>query len=43
MDEIEKKEALIDETEIDSFISLVESCDSEETKLALEETLLGNE
>ena len=43
MDEFEKKEALLDQGEIDCFLSLVESCDSEETKLALEETLLGEE
>ena len=43
MDEFEKKEALLDQGEIESFLTMVESCDSEETKEALEASLLSDE
>ncbi len=41
MDEFEKSDALYDQGEIDNFLAMVESCDSEETKQALEASLLS--
>ena len=43
MDEFEKNDVLVDQGEIDSFLIMVESCDSEEAKQALEASLLGAE
>lgn len=41
MDETVKKEALFDQDEIDGFVDLILSCDSDESKQQLEEGLLG--
>ncbi len=43
MDDFETKEALLDQGEIDNFLALVESCDSEETQKALEDALLKDD
>ncbi len=41
MDDFEKGNALVDSNELDDFLELVESCDSEESRLALEASLLS--
>lgn len=41
MDDFEKGNALVDANELNDFLELVESCDSEEAKEALEASLLN--
>ena len=43
MDDFDKSAVLVDEGEIETFLTLVESCDSEEAKEALEASLLQEE